>query len=628
MAVDILLPINDYKLNSKPFSSLFTKFAPKKHNCYNIIEDNLESCKHLNKETLTVKQYTQFNFTNLPNEIILTIFSNLIDDTYTLKSLSIVNRKLRLLLISKLFKNIKINKPINLNNSNYISTYVKLVELLKFIHNVYIYEFYRNLDLTINFNKLQSFHNLAYVNYLSNEPLTDSTLKSIKSLKSLNILNLDVTLIQSDKYLPGNLKKLNISFRDDKDVHGNDPPDNMERYNESQIWSTMLIMTRLIQNNSLTLEDLNLKLLLPLNILSKCKWPNLKSISLVRLFPNEHFEMLLANIPNLNRLILHGRPRGSNWIRFKKINGESILKNLKTLILAACPIEKDNLFDHLPNDLNSFTIEDQISIRSSYYVLNGLKYKNIKELNLEPIQITLNWLYGLVTYLPNIEILNLKYSSLRIFENQSIDMFISVLKNLKDLKYLCLGWNLDKDYNDCYSFIKRYAMNKQNELFKKLLSFNVNNCINGLSEISSSSNNSTSDYENENEDYEEITTISEATYSPITFNDNDVYKPSLSLSTFIQDTKFYWNIRSNKRYTKFALDLSKHLPQLSELKVKRFNCEGFREEKVFKFKRNNNTGNYNNYEKLNNCNENIDLIDCGWRPEAPFPTTSIAFKAI
>lgn len=473
----------------------------------------------------------------------------------------------------------------------------------------------RHLTITFNSNELDCLNNLKSIQYVSNDPVSNDSMTQFTRLSKLDALTLDVTVIQPSPTqtltLPTNLKHLKLSFRDDKDVHGNEPPHNMEIYTEDQIWYTIVLMSKLVEANSQTLEKLNLKLLLPINTLSDSKWPSLKELSVVRSFPTSNFVTFLANAPLLETLLIHGRPNNQYWIGHPPAH-HKLLGSLKNITLAATPIQGDYLFAHLNNSLHSFTVEDQLSTRSAYLIVHSLSDIKLQVLRLEPLAITLDWLMTTADILPSLCELHCRYSRLRKLPSHTLSMFIHALAKFRLLRHLSLGWDLDDECGDSYNVVERDMTIKQSEFYHNLAflsSINRREAGGGsLQSPASTTSTSTSTLrstESPHSNTTDITTPVSEMSSP-GFALSPHATTSSSVDNLRDDLRKQWNRRSNSRYWEFAECVGKRIPALETLNLTRYNVVGEREEITFTLA--------------------AGRIRAGrWSKEAAFPSTSKAF---
>lgn len=440
-------------------------------------------------------------------------------------------------------------------------------------------------------------------------------MKQFALISNLISLTLDITIVHPsrDFNLPTKLKHLKLSFRDDKDVHGNEPPDNMEDYTEDQIWFTIVLMSKLVQINSATLEKLHLKLLLPIDTLSNTSWPNLKELSVVRSFPNNSFILFLTRAPKLETLIIHGRPNNNHWITHSRdcFNGHKLLGSLKHLTLAGKPVEDDQLFSHLNTSLESFTIEDQLSTRSSHMILDNLRGIKLQVLRIEPLATSLDWLMGITDNLPTLRELHCKFSKLRKSQNESLEMYIEVLARFRQLDTLSLGWNLDEESDDSYTIIERNITMKKTEFYHNLAFISSKNKKAGLSNILSPSESSSSSRQTRKSSYDsQVTDMSSTPLSDIS-SSGVAFSPhpgsDVTVDTLRDEIRTQWNKRSNDRYWDFAETLFKRVTSLKTVNLKRFNAFGDREEITFTL-------------------DNGRIITGNWIPEFGFPSKSQAFS--
>ncbi|TIB76936.1 hypothetical protein E3Q22_02128 [Wallemia mellicola] len=563
------------------FSSIFTRYAPRKSS--------------LVKDYRPVQQKnTQFNLLKLPNELI-----ELITDELTFNQnlvISSLNRRLRLLAYKKLFRHTKFHGPIDDSSLNLIGKYI------------------RHLTVTFDPKELPQLHNLRAIEYLSNDPLTSSSLGQFALTSKLISLTLDITIVHPsrDFHLPTKLKHLKLSFRDDKDVHGNEPPDNMEDYTEDQIWFTIVLMSKLVQINSATLETLHLKLLLPIDTLSNASWPNLKELSVVRSFPNNNFILFLTRAPKLETLIIHGRPNNSHWITHSSdcFNGHKLLGSLKHLTLAAKPVEDDQLFSHLNTSLESFTIEDQLSTRSSHIILDNLRGIKLQVLRIEPLVTSLDWLMAVTDTLPTLRELHSKFSKLRKLRNESLEMYIEVLARFRQLDTLSLGWDLDEESDEPYTIIERDITMKKTEFYNNLAFISAKNKKPGLNNILSPSESSSSLTQTRKSSYDsQVTYMSSTSLSDLSsFGFTSPHPGSdVTVDTLRDEIRTQWNRRSNDRYWNFIETLSKRMTTLKSVNLKRFNAFGDREEITFTL-------------------DNGRIKSGNWIPALGFPSKSQAFS--
>ncbi|TIA87776.1 hypothetical protein E3P99_02974 [Wallemia hederae] len=573
--------------------SLFTRYAPNKSRIVKDAAPVESSSSHSDKKAAQRPSPAQFHLLKLPNELIELVTDELSFNNKLLTS--VLNRRLRLVTIKKLFSHTKLTRPVSRKDLSVIGSSVK------------------HLTITFNPDELQCLQNTKTVDYVSNEPLSNSTMTQFTTMNKLEALTLDVTIIMPSSTslrLPSNLKQLKLSFRDDKDVHGNDPPHNMEIFSEDQIWYSIVLMSKLVEANAATLEKLNLKLLLPINTLSNSKWPNLRELSVVRSFPNNNFVAFLANAPVLETLYIHGRPNNEYWIGQAPISDQhKLLGSLKHLTLAATTIQGDYMFSHLNTHLESFTVEDQLSTRSSYMVLDGLRGIQLQTLRLEPLTITLDWLMVLADTIPSLRQLHCRYSRLRKHPHDTLPMLIEALSRFAHLEHLSLGWDLDDECDDTFNVVERDMEVKQTEFYHNLAFLSsINNGRRPSAHTPMSVDSSSA-----------VTNSGESTASPLSHSTSittpmsDLSSPGVALSPGVSsvdsmrdELRKTWNRRSNARYWDFAESVSKRIPSLKSLNLKRYNVMGEREEIIFAL--------------------HDGRIKAGrWIPEEAFPTTSKAF---
>ncbi|TIA95067.1 hypothetical protein E3P94_03895 [Wallemia ichthyophaga] len=586
------------------FSSLFTKYAPHKSR---LVGSQGHTHSHSQSHST---QNPSFNLMKLPNELVELITDEL---SFNKKLLtSCLNRRLRLITMKKIFNCMKLTHPIDSRRLDVIGRCVK------------------HLTITYNPPSLFSLSNLKSIQYVSNDPLSAETLTQFSCVPKLHSLTLDVTILQPSSTLPNNLKHLKLSFRDDKDVHGNDPPHNMEIFSEDQIWHSIVLMSKLVEANAATLEKLHLKLLLPIHTLSSCLWPCLKELTLVRSFPNPSFEPFLANAPRLETLLIHGRPNNQYWIGQlpNAINAPGkLLNSLKHLTLAATPIAGDNLFAHLNTNLHSFTIEDQLSTRSAYLVVHSLATIQLHVLRVEPLATTLDWLMTVADTLPTLRELHCRYSRLRKLPSQSLSMFVEILAKMTHLRHLSLGWDLDDECGDAHTSVEHEMTIKQNEFYHNLAFLSSINSSGsgsgsgkGVQPMEQVDSSSTTQTQSQSQSQSQFSTESpQSACTEITTPVSEMSSPGVALSpsagtgtptstvdSMRDDLRRQWNRRSNARYWTFAESVSKRIPALETLNVKRYNVLGEREEITFHLA--------------------AGRVRAGrWASETAFPTTSHAF---